>query len=89
MQRRDVHFSGNVQGVGFRATTQHVARGFDVTGFVQNLPDGRVRMVVEGEAKELDAMIAAVEERMSGHIRETATDNRPATGEFSNFGVRY
>jgi acylphosphatase len=46
MQRREVHYSGHVQGVGFRYTTRSIARGYEVTGFVQNLEDGRVSRVV-------------------------------------------
>ena len=53
--RRRVHFSGRVQGVGFRFTCQSLARGFDVAGHVRNLADGRVELVAEGESSELDA----------------------------------
>ena len=47
-QRREVYFSGRVQGVGFRYTVRMVASRFAVTGFVKNLPDGRVQLVAEG-----------------------------------------
>ena len=47
--RRRVYFSGRVQGVGFRFTCQSLARGFEVAGYVRNLPDGRVELVAEGE----------------------------------------
>ena len=36
------HYSGHVQGVGFRYQTLQVAKGFEVSGYVQNLADGRV-----------------------------------------------
>ena len=48
MERVVVHYSGRVHGVGFRATVRHIACGFDVTGSVRNLPDGRVELVAEG-----------------------------------------
>jgi acylphosphatase len=64
-EQRQVHFRGHVQGVGFRYTTREIAEGFDVVGYVQNLPDGRVLLVAEGEADELDAFLAAVQEQMT------------------------
>ena len=46
------HFSGRVQGVGFRYTVYQVAKEFEVSGYVQNLSDGRVRLEAEGERVE-------------------------------------
>ena len=46
--RRHCYFSGRVQGVGFRYTSRNIAINYDVTGFVRNLPDGRVELVAEG-----------------------------------------
>ena len=44
-----IHYSGRVQGVGFRYQTHRVAAGFEVTGTVRNLPNGRVELVAEGD----------------------------------------
>lgn len=87
MQLREVHYSGHVQGVGFRYTTRMIARGYEVTGFVQNLEDGRVRVVAEGEAAELDRFFGELEERMAHYIRGTTRDTRPATGQYADFSV--
>src|SRR5213078_2673541 len=46
-------YEGNVQGVGFRWTVRHLATGFEVTGSVRNLADGRVEMQVNGEESEV------------------------------------
>jgi acylphosphatase len=89
IQRRDVHYSGSVQGVGFRLTACQTASRFAVTGFVQNLADGRVRLVAEGNAGELDAFLAAIAQRMGGNIRNVTVDVRPATGEISDFSTRH
>jgi acylphosphatase len=86
--RYDIIFSGRVQGVWFRATTEEVARGFAVTGWVRNEPDGSVRCVVEGEEGELDRFIAAVEDAKRANIDETRISRGEATGEFSGFSVR-
>ena len=86
--RVHVIFSGWVQGVGFRFTTEHVAREFDVTGYVMNLPDGTVECVAEGERAELEAFLAAVSERMESHIRDREITWGPARGTFDRFGIR-
>lgn len=89
MIQRTVYFGGHVQGVGFRYTTCRIAGGFDVTGTVRNLPDGRVECVVEGQAAEVDAFLDAVGERMGGFIYEQTQSDAPHSGRYASFGVRY
>ena len=57
MTSLQVFYEGNVQGVGFRWTVRHAATGFDVTGWVRNLPDGRVELQVNGEESEVRAFL--------------------------------
>lgn len=52
-----VLYEGNVQGVGFRWSVRETAKGFDVTGWVRNLPDGRVELQVTGEEAEVRAFL--------------------------------
>jgi acylphosphatase len=87
--RKRVLYSGHVQGVGFRYTAQSIAKRYDVTGFVKNLPDGRVELVAEGEKHELAAFLDDVRERMIRHIRDDRVDTQPATGEFTSFEIRH
>ena len=47
--RKHIYFSGQVQGVGFRYRAKNAARANDLTGWVDNLWDGRVEMEVQGE----------------------------------------
>lgn len=70
-------------------TTQFIARGFDVTGYVKNLPDGRVEMVAEGEPAELDRFLAAIDEQMTGLVRDKQIDTAAASGQFSDFAIAH
>jgi acylphosphatase len=83
-----VHFSGRVQGVGFRYAALQVAREFEVAGFVQNLPDGRVLLEVEGAPAEVEKYVIAVEERMHGYIRKKEQAVRLRTPQFTGFVIR-
>lgn len=70
MKAQQVLFEGRVQGVGFRYTAAALAKGFDVVGTVRNLPDGRVELIVQGDADEVNDFLVAVRESvLAGHIR--------------------
>ena len=77
--RMNCWFEGHVQGVGFRYQTVSVAKGFEVTGYVRNLIDGRVHLYVEGEESEVVAFQAEVESELKSYIREVEikTDRGP------------
>jgi acylphosphatase len=83
-----IHFSGRVQGVGFRYTALQIAREYEVAGYVQNLPDGRVRIEAEGAAGEIGAFVAAIEERMEGYVRQVDRSQDSRTPQFDGFTVR-
>ena len=89
MIRRTSHFSGNVQGVGFRYTTKDVAADFKVGGYVRNLPDGRVELVVEGDEPEIARLLDAIGEKMEGFVKKRSDFDSPPTGEFSGFSIRH
>ena len=63
-------FEGRVQGVGFRYQTACVAKGFEVTGTVKNLPDGRVHLYAEGEEREVRAFQKEVACELESYIRD-------------------
>lgn len=86
--RVTVHFSGHVQGVGFRYTVLQTARGYEVTGCVQNLPDGRVLVQAEGQAGEIDEFLEAIAERMYGYIRKTERRDETGAPQFRGFAIR-
>jgi acylphosphatase len=70
MITRQAFYEGRVQGVGFRWTVKNIARGFEVTGWVRNLPDGRVELQATGETEEVTAFLEAIAESdLKSHIR--------------------
>lgn len=85
--RAEVCFTGHVQGVGFRYQTLQVAREFAVTGTVENLADGRVRLVVEGDEKEVEAFIAELSLQMEKFIREAERKVLGGVRRFRNFEI--
>jgi len=89
MIRRTSTFSGHVQGVGFRYTAREAAEGFAVTGYVRNLPDGKVELVAEGEEKEITALLEDIGQRMEGFIKKRTDSDSLATGQFRDFSVRH
>ena len=89
MERKTCLFSGHVQGVGFRYTVKSLAMNYDVRGYVKNLPDGRVELVMEGPDDQLDCLLGEVQQRMTGHIDSVEQHKMPATGEFGHFSIRH
>lgn len=87
-QRRELNYSGRVQGVGFRYTTRQIAERYEVKGYVQNLSDGSVRLVAEGEMSELDRFLGAVGLELERYIANIQTRISQATGEFEHFSIR-
>ncbi len=83
-----VYFSGHVQGVGFRYSTLQVAKEFEVAGYVRNLSDGRVLLEVEGRSGVVDEFVAAVAERMHGHVRKTERTQQKRQPVFQGFEIR-
>lgn len=87
-QRMIIYYSGRVQGVGFRYSVKTTATGFDVTGTVRNLPDGRVELIAEGARGELEAFRQAVRDSgMEALIRDEQVCWEPAGSGFRGFQI--
>jgi len=89
VHRRSCHFTGRVQGVGFRYTTKNIAMRYNVAGYVRNLPDGRVELVVEGPDEEMQRVIEEVKEKMADYVHRVDEAAGPASGEFAYFSIRH
>jgi acylphosphatase len=84
-----VFYEGHVQGVGFRWSVKQIARGFDVTGSVRNLPDGRVELQASGADEEVRAFLNAISEsELRAHIKKTTEHPLDSPPNFSGFTIR-
>ena len=83
----EVLFCGRVQGVGFRAQTLRVARGYDVAGTVRNLADGRVFLHAEGAEREVSEFVEAVELEMKNFIKSTEKRHYRAPADERGFKI--
>jgi acylphosphatase len=85
-----VFYEGRVQGVGFRYSARRVAAGFDLAGYVRNLPDGRVELVASGEEEEVDGFLQAVREsELAGHIGGEAAAEIVKPEGLRGFEIRF
>jgi acylphosphatase len=87
--QREVFYSGQVQGIGFRYTARQFAAEMGMNGFVRNLPDGRVQLVVEGSAAQIGKFLEAIEAEIGYHIHNVQATERPATGRYATFEIRH
>ena len=81
-----VLYEGKVQGVGFRAAILSLAKGYEVTGWVRNSPDGRVELFASGDAAEVEDFLQGIREsHLAGHIEKeelNATTPEPGVKGF-------
>lgn len=84
---RRVLYDGRVQGVGFRFTTRNLAHHYPLAGYVRNLVNGQVELMVEGEGEVLDRFLTALAERMEGYI-QNQTVMEETVQNFQGFEIR-
>ncbi len=90
MKRAHLLIKGVVQGVFYRSSARQVARQLNLTGWVKNLPDGRVEIVAEGEEKKLEEFIKWCHKGPpSAIVDEVKVTYSEALGEFNDFFIAY
>ncbi len=90
MIAKQVFYEGHVQGVGFRWSVKRIAHGFDVTGSVRNLADGRVQLQAAGEAGEVDAFLDAIgQSELRAHIKKQTEAPLVAPPNARGFEIRH
>ena len=83
-----VFYAGRVQGVGFRYTVKTLVTGFEVTGSIRNLSDGRVELIAEGVKEELEAFQQAVRDSGLGPLIDHEQASRSESrGDFCGFQI--
>ncbi|MDX1552206.1 MAG: acylphosphatase [Marinobacter sp.] len=88
-QRLTMLISGKVQGVYYRGSAAKKATELGVTGFAQNLPDGRVEIIAEGPQAALIAFRQWCNDGPpAADVDHINTEECPATGEFNSFEAR-
>ena len=86
---KHILFSGQVQGVGFRYTASRIAGRYNLTGFVRNLPDGDVEMLVQGSEHDIDNCIADVQDYFAGYIQDTKIEPVPYNSRHTDFRITF
>ena len=88
-EQREIYYSGRVQGIGFRYTARALAARRRVSGFVRNLSDGRVQLVVEGAPHEIQEFLDSLMAELGGCVYNAQQSVHPATGRFRGFEIRF
>jgi len=79
MIAKHVFYEGRVQGVGFRYTVRQIAKEYEVTGWVRNLVDGRVELLVAGEKEEVEGFLESIgESELAGFIKGRQEEAAPS-----------
>ncbi len=89
MIQTHIFYSGTVQGVGFRYTVQRLALDLKLNGWVRNLRDGRVEIVVEGEKELIERLIENVDQYFEGYIRSKDISFKAAENQFQGFQIAF
>lgn len=84
-----VVFKGIVQGVGFRQTIYHIALKSNLVGYVKNLPDGRVELIVVTDEMTLEHLLIEIKNKAKAALVENIDIQKLIPlEEFTNFSIR-
>ena len=89
MFRLLVTYSGNVQGVGFRWKVLSISKTYEITGYVKNLPTGKVEILVEGERKAVLKMIEEIDEKLKDFWAKKGEELKSGKAHYEKFEIKY
>ncbi len=87
MVQAHIFYSGTVQGIGFRYTTQQFAKDFELAGWVKNLRDGRVEIIAEGEKNKIENFLRCLDQHFKGYIRDCEAVYSDERSSFKDFVI--
>ena len=86
---RHIIFTGYVQGVGFRFTAHRIANRHGLTGWVKNLTNGNVEMVVQGPLDDIENCLNDIKESFTGYVKETKIEEIPLRPLYKDFRITF
>ena len=89
MIAKHIIFKGRVQGVGFRYGSYRVVSGYEITGYVRNLPDKTVEMQIQGKPDDIERCLVEIQDYFSGHIRDCQINTVPVNPRYHDFRITY
>jgi len=90
MKRANIGIKGNVQMAGFRTFIKNIADSLNVTGFAENVEDGSVKVICEGEEEGINKLINSIKEKTPSFARidDVSAEYEDYKGEFTSFERR-
>lgn len=88
MSRVQIIYSGNVQGVGFRWRVSQIAKSYKLTGYVQNLSNGKVELLLEGEQSEVQEMSQDVANQLRDYWTSFDREDKPEGAHHTIFSIK-
>ncbi|MCM8773979.1 MAG: acylphosphatase [Candidatus Omnitrophica bacterium] len=88
-ERLHIFFSGNVQGVGFRYTARYLANKYNLKGWVKNLFDGRVELLVQGEREDINSFLEDLRDEFKGYIINEEREWLAPLDDLTDFNIRF
>ena len=89
MIQAHIYYSGRVQGVGFRYTVQRIATSLGLQGWVRNLYDGRVELLVEGEKELITELLERIDTSFEGYVRDKQLTYSAPVGKYNSFNIAF
>ena len=89
MIAKKITFSGRVQGVGFRFTAHNIAGRYGLFGYVRNLHNGSVEMLIQGSLADIDSCLDELNDEFKGYIAETEIEELSADTNLTSFKITF
>lgn len=89
MDQAHILYSGIVQGVGFRFTVQRQAQNLNLNGWVKNLSNGSVEILVQGPKESIETLCQRVEMHFGNNISGKEIQYQQAEHEMTDFQITH